>query len=398
MSQKRVGCYACFQTLDPKDKNLQLRLVVQCENCGALYHATCAEGLACYRCAGQKFRKSRIARPAPLRHTTRERAQTIKPSTVLVIDSGEQKNSRQSGKSEKSGISPVAVIIYLLQTLWAVILALILVAIATTIGVYGYPLLQLPFFSPQTVMDALFRSAPPQPQLVIGAVISGLIAAFVLYSRLRLDSRRFTYLWAGVVGWTAFNSWLLAITPTDFLRFAQEIIEYHGELLYAQGITIAATILLIPLHRAMAPIRLLPERSFPAWLNSLYGWVRLLIADAFVISVAIYFATHWLATEPQAKVADFYPINLPGNLAQMSILTATALAVALAGAALLYWPPPFRHVQWRFGFLRLLLFITGVVAIGFLYRTPSDPQTILVTLQYTGVMIFLGIPVQRALS
>ena len=148
----------------------------------------------------------------------------------------------------------------------------------------------------------------------------------------------------------------------------------------------------------MAPIRLLPERNFPIWLNNLYGWMRLLIASTLVIVITVYFATYWLSAEQQPKVSDFYQFSLPKNLAGMPIQTATAIAGALTIAALLYWPPQFRRVQLRLGFIRLLLFIAGIVVIGLLYRASINPQSIVITLQFTSVMILLGIPIQRALS
>jgi hypothetical protein len=247
-------------------------------------------------------------------------------------------------------------------------------------------------------MDAIFRAPPPHPLIIAGAIGSGLIGGFVFYNRPRQVGRRFTYLLAGIVGLAAFNSWLLDMAPADFLRFAQTIVNQRRMLFYTQEITLIAIVLLTPVHRALAPLHLLPERSWPAWINNLYGWLRLLLASAFVTMTTIYFTTRWLALEPQPKVATFYPINLPGNLTEMSIFTAVALAGALTIAAILYWPPPFRRVQWRFGFIRLLLLITGIVLIGFLYRTPINAQAILVTLQYTGALMLLGLPIQRSLS
>lgn len=399
MARKRVGCYACFQTLDPKDKNPRLRTVVKCESCGALYHAACSEVLeACYRCAEREFNVTRIARPARLIGTTRQQAQSIKPSTVVIVDHTQSKDSGKGAKSEKSGIGILASIAYGMQTLWAAILALILVALAAAIGIYCYPVLQLPLLSTKTVMDAIFRADPPHPLIIIGTVASSLIAGFVFYSRPRQGDRHFTYLLAGVVGLVAFNSWLLDIYPPDVLLFSQQIVYRYLGLFYAQGITIIAIPLLIPLHRAMAPIQVLPERSYPAWLTNLYGWTRLLVASALVIVATVYFSTLWLAADQQPKVSDFYEINLLSRLTGMSIVTAATIAGALAIAAVIYWPPQFRRVKWRLGFIRLLIFIAGVVVIGFLYRAPINPELILVTLQYTGIMLLLGIPIQRALS
>jgi len=393
MAQKRVGCYACFQTLDPKDKILRLRAVIKCETCGALYHAACREDSeVCYRCATQKFHAVRIARPSRLVITARPYTQEIKPSTVIVLDKGQSK-----GKAKTSN-RIVDIIVYSVQSLWAIMLAWIMVALAIGIGIYVYRILQLPFLSIKTIMDAIIRVDPPSFFIMMGAIGSGLIFGFVCYSRVLASGRRFTYLLAGVISLVCFNFWLLNIDPRRILFTGPEIFYGYIEFFYAQGSTAIAVFLLIPLYRALAPLRVLPEHTFPAWLQNIYGWIRLLIASVLVGLAAVYFATHWLSTDQQPKVSDFYQFKLPNNLTEVSIITASAIASALIIAAVFYWPPQFREVQWRLGFIRLLLVITGIITIGLLYRTPINPQPILNTLQLTSVIMMLGIPIQRALS
>jgi hypothetical protein len=399
MARKRIGCYACFQTLDNRDKQPKLRTILKCEDCGALYHEVCGEGLeACYRCTGQNFRPVRIACPARLIGITKKRAQSIKPSTVLIVDGAGGRKREQREQEKKKRIGIVDSLVHVIQTLWATIFALFLVAIAAGIGAYFYRTLQLPFFSLQMVMDAILRTAPPPSAVVTGAIVSGLITGFVFYNRPRQRGRRFTYLLAGIVGLVAFNIWLLDISPSYFLFYIPEIINQYIELLYAQGIAAVVIVLLTPLHRVMVPIRLLSERSMPIWLNNLYGWLRLLASSVLVSISAVYFVTHWLSAEQQPKVSDFYETNLLSNLSGMSVVTAAAIASALTIAALLYWPPQFRQVKWRLGFIRLLMVVIGTLVIGFLYRAPINPELILLTLQYTSIMLLLGIPIQRALS
>lgn len=399
MSRKRVGCYACFQTLDCKDTQPNLREIFKCETCGVLYHAACVEGLeACYRCSGQSFLPVHIARPARLTGITKERVQPIRPSTVLIVDGAGNKKRKQNDQKKKGSTGVLDSLVYGIQALWAIIFALLLVTIAASIGTYFYRILKLPFFSIQMVMDAILRAAPPASAVIIGAVASGLIVGFVSYSRPHQSGRRFTYLLAGLVGLAAFNLWQLDLAPAYFLRFTQAIVDQNLEQFCAQGVTAVAVLLLVPLHQALAPIRIRPERSSPAWLNNLYGWLRLSVASIFVIVVVIYFVTHWLPLEPQLKLVDIYSLNLPNKLAGMSILTAAAIAGALSVAALFYWPPPFRHVQWRLGIVRLFVFLTGVAVVGFLYQAPINPLAMLNTVLFTGVMMLLGIPIQRALS
>lgn len=394
MAQKRVGCYACFQTLDPKDKNPRLRAVIKCERCGALYHAPCREDLeACYRCGGQQFNSVRIARPASLGSVTKQHVQMIRPSTVVELGSSQGKQ----GERRQNSIKDIA--LYLFQAFWAILLALLLVVIAALIGSYTYRLIQLPVVSAKTVMDAIFRTALPNPFVVVSALTSGLIAGSVFYSRPRQTGRRSIYLLAGIILLLAFDFLLLNIYPPRLLLAAQAILTRYGEIFIAEGVTAIVLLLLIPLHRGLAPVKPLSPRDSPQWLKNLYGWLRLFIASFLLIVASVYFALHWLPNSlNQPPLAELDQNRLPTFISHLSVPTAGAIAMAIIIAAIFYWPPQFRQVQWRLGIVRLLIVMIGVVAIGLLYRSPINPQSFLATLEFTSIITFVAIPIQRALS
>jgi len=74
MSDRRLGCYYCFGTLDPQDKQGALRAFVKCSHCGTHYHTVCWRDCGkCLRCGGDQAKTIDISRPVPLRAVTKTR-------------------------------------------------------------------------------------------------------------------------------------------------------------------------------------------------------------------------------------------------------------------------------------------------------------------------------------
>jgi len=166
--------------------------------------------------------------------------------------------------------------------------------------------------------------------------MSGLIAGSVFYSRPRQTGRRFTYLLAGVITLIGCNFLLLDIYPPRLLLAARDILTRYVEIFFTEGITATIVFLLIPLHRGLAPIKLLPAQNLPQWLKNTYGWLRLLIAGCLLIVTSVYFAIHWLpANSDQPRLSSIDQNMLPAPLSQLSIPTAGAVAMAIIIAAIL---------------------------------------------------------------
>lgn len=72
MSDTRLGCYYCFRTLYPQDKQDELRAFVKCSQCGVAYHAVCWHHCGqCLVCGTGQAQPLKVAPPAPLQSVIR---------------------------------------------------------------------------------------------------------------------------------------------------------------------------------------------------------------------------------------------------------------------------------------------------------------------------------------
>ncbi len=89
MPDSRLGCYYCFRTLDPQDKQDELQTFIKCGQCDTVYHAVCwCQGEKCLRCDGDQAQPVEIAPPAPLQTEAKPQALPIKPSAIVYSIGG----------------------------------------------------------------------------------------------------------------------------------------------------------------------------------------------------------------------------------------------------------------------------------------------------------------------
>jgi len=82
-SNNRLGCYFCFETLDPKDKRTGHGIFAKCSQCDAVYHAICwYQHKECFRCDNSQVRPIEISPPPPLEVVTKVDALPIEASVI----------------------------------------------------------------------------------------------------------------------------------------------------------------------------------------------------------------------------------------------------------------------------------------------------------------------------
>ena len=400
MASKRRGCYYCFETLDPRDKQSELGTFVECSNCNAAFHATCwHDSGRCLRCGGNQEQPVQIPRPASLRVVTKTRAIPIKPSIVVHVRDGGELVSTHRGR-ERS--------LYVGQMARAIILALFFTAVATLIGVFAYRISQLESITAEIVMDAVFKESLPRTRIFVGAFTVGVVCVFMFYRhpystgsgeteniRDSRRARRLTYLLAGIVTTIGINIVLFDFTPQEMVDLDIDLYPFR-ETLYAQGATALIVLLLTPLYKSLAPIKSLPKASHSSILTNLYGLARLLFVTLFLSLCVVYLSTRELPLSlNRPRLAE---ISLGFLTITLTLPMVGAFVSGIGVAAILYWPPKFRQVQWRLGILRLTVVTLCVISIGLMYRADVHSEWFLNIIMISCVAMLAATPLQRVLG
>jgi hypothetical protein len=208
-------------------------------------------------------------------------------------------------------------------------------------------------------------------------------------------TRRFTYIMAGIVTLVGLDLVLFNVTPQDLVNLSLDLYLYR-EILYAQGATAFIMLVLVPLHRILAPTTYLPRASHSPFVANLYGWTRLLFVSLLLNLFVVYLSTHGLP--PSLNRPRLTDISL-GSLSITFTLPMIGASIAgIAVASIAYWPPRFRQVTRHFGTLRLLLVTLCVILLGLLYRATLNSEGFLIAIMTACVAMLAATPVQRALS
>jgi hypothetical protein len=390
MPNSRLGCKQCFKTLDPQDKTEANRIFVKCSKCGEVYHADCWHQLEKCLCCGNHQTNPVTASffpPSP-KVLTKTKSIPIKSSTVIHVEDG--------GALEPS-------ILYFVQVGRAIVLAIFLITIATFIGAFTYRLTQLQPIELETVMDVIFKQSPPPLLTFVSAFISGTIIASIFYTPSRLNDSntnertgRFTHFLAGLIMIASLDILLFNVTAPDLVKLNINLRAYE-EVLYAQGATTLLIILLIPLHKGLAPVTISPPKlNLPSYIIILYGWMRFLFVSLLLNLFFVYLSTRGLPS--RLNVPKLANISLELIEFALTLPMAGAFVAGLAIASILYWPPKSRGLTSHFGILRLLLVILCIISIGFMYRMSTNSQGYIYAVIIAGVAMVVAAPVQRSLS
>ena len=420
MAARRVGCYYCFKTLDPQDKQDEFRTFVKCSHCGTIYHTVCwCQCEDCPRCGEGQAEPVNTSRPAPLRAVTKTRALPTKPSIIVYVrdEAGSVHIYRPITWRERTLNSS--------QVTRAILLAVYFLVIASSIGVFGYRISQLKFVTVEALMDTVFREPLPPTRTFTGAFVCGAVCMLAFYSRSRSSApratentketeekesedtreteetketkgvRRSTYFMAGVVILAGLDLVLFNVTPQDLVNLNLDLYPYR-EILFAQGATAFIMLVLVPLHRILAPTTSLPRASHSPLITSLYGWTRLLFVSLLLDLFVVYLATRGLP--PSLNKPRLTDITIDSLTITLTLPMIGAFVSGIAIASIAYWSPKFREVRGHFGTLRLIVATLCVVSLGLMYRATSNSEGFLTAITIACAAMLAATPVQRALS
>lgn len=86
MESKRLGCYYCFKTLDPHDKDEQKRSFVQCNDCETPYHTVCwNQNEECLYCNKKHSKPIQISPPPSFQEITKTNTMHVKASSLAIV-------------------------------------------------------------------------------------------------------------------------------------------------------------------------------------------------------------------------------------------------------------------------------------------------------------------------
>lgn len=391
----RIGCYYCFETLDPSGSHAEMRSFVCCLQCQTIYHSQCWRGIdKCLHCSGDQAMTVQIAQPSTLRITTRTKAVPVRPTTKVYAQ------TTADGKPHQV-IPWQHWLIYALHELGALVVALLLAGVATMITVPIVRLIGLDNYTFQSIMDALVRGGQPTVPLWSGILIAGLASALVFYAKPPPSNAGghpagITRFVAGIMIVVGFNLVFFNILTLDVLNSYAEMRSVPN-LWIAQCVSATIVLLFAPLYRKTTRTSLPSARpTWPPLAANLYGWARLVLVSIVLIPGNALVSARTLRLMQNQPVVTTIRLG-PSEFAVTLPMLGAGLA-ALAVAALMYWPPPFRRVTYPLWLVRLLVLFLAITAIGLLYREILAPIGYLNAMVLGTATAVLTVPVQRTLS
>jgi len=82
-ANSRFGCYYCFGTLDPEDRQAEFRTFIKCSQCGAVYHTACwPQFKKCICCGSDQVQSVQISPPSSLKTVTKTGTPPVRASAI----------------------------------------------------------------------------------------------------------------------------------------------------------------------------------------------------------------------------------------------------------------------------------------------------------------------------
>jgi hypothetical protein len=318
----------------------------------------------------------------------RRTAKPFKPSRVIYQDDGD----------------PVEVLTawikYLYHSARALFVALLLGLFSISVSVFAYRLATLEWYSFDVMMAAIFRQPLPGDQVLYGTLIAGAVFTYLFMVNTApagVDSGErpdggvkflgglalVTLLDVPMFGISSFMLYMFQVDP---LRYV--------ETLTAQGVVIVLLLCLIPLYNILvtrvpqpAGVNFLPEKA-----GRILGWVRFYLTSSFVILGVAYIARANLPAGVNSVNFNLSGIRFP-------LLWTGAILTNLVGAALFFWPPKYRQLNARFGVVRLVIFMAGLVGTGLLYRglnAGTEPYLAVIAVSFA--LLIISIPLYYTIN
>lgn len=399
MSDKRLGCYTCFHTLDPSDTQPGHQQFKRCTSCGAVYHAVCwRDESPCTRCSQLHSTTHSVSPPAPIPVVLRRRPRSIRPSAIYQVD--------------KQGlITPVAqaqsfgnVLLTTSDWLSALLGGVAVFLIATVMGAYTLRILfliQNGDFSASTILDEILtRSLPGQTYFTFSAVASLVLCLFFLRtktSEATIPSKTETNVLMKLF------SAALVLASIDIILFDLSLLQLTHldnlqEIVFPTFVTqfgaMGLMVILVPIYRHNAPkLPRITDFITPTGRDGLviiwYIVVTLGILS-FVIKVSDTLANHIIQTELIIIRNGNWEISL-------FYLGWGAFAGALLISLFVYRLPQHLRSRGSNRAFRLVFFLLCSVAVVYTYTGSISPEAYILLLSLTGALTLLFVPLHQYL-
>lgn len=410
-TRDREYCIGCLELLDLHDKRPEYRQIVQCTNCGSLYHGKTWEGLrACVHCDNKHVRQVQINPPTSLQ--VLQKTIAIPPKTRGEYKPPSTKDDSKPRAETKGTANTIQSIRQMVKnaSLWLRDSAIMLmfVALISAISVYFMRIIvDLPPASRtnlEDVLDAILRSPLPQSDILIAGAtltLSFVLVLFpsALYNRLGYPSlaRRLMRLLAVavlslLVGIVVLR--LQFITPQDLTQFGQQRQTLFQRFAYIGMAAAVLTVLGTPVYRKLTrrvnSPAYNPEKAGAGWrIFSMARFFAVLLALLVMVYLALNtpFVRQWIM---------IFTRNQNQKVVPEAQYVAFGMALASAAALLVYFPSSYKAFTRRLLPLRLIGIVVLLALAGSIYASMDQASSLLAAALVGMVGIVALLPVQRA--
>ncbi len=290
---------------------------------------------------------------------------------------------------------------YVLQTLYALIVAIVVVGILVFIGIHTSKLLFLQPTDVQQALNSIFRQSM-EVEFIICAVLTGIIGAFTFYPRWENVSggRLFMAGISGIILIALFASVIFGI-QMQFVLDPEVTLDIPFEILVGQFIIYVLTIMSIPLYRSITHIDPVKFPQFPENVKWIVVHFRLFVVIMILIGANVWLTNyHFPVFSSTNIIAVLREIGIEENLLTLNYAQSLALAVGITVAALFYYLPPYHQFERKrtFVIFRFIGLVLGIGLWGTLYKSASFDTAFLEATIASFMIGILFISTQRTLT
>lgn len=356
-----------------------------------MYHQICWEVAGgCAFCQGDEAAKVWLAPVLPTVTLSRQRPARMSPCGAVYIRQGREPVFRE----RSIGVRDIA--LDALARLRALVMAGLMISLAAVVSLIAWTIGQSWLIANEVsyhrAVDAVL-SVSLSASTLMPALLGAIAAALAFYPRLvnahGAPTRR-VYVSSAAVLLVLVNCWFLDLVPAVLVE-PVEALSSHRSFLMIQALGIVIGTMLRMPYRWLAPLNELPTADPSPLVANLYGWTRLILVSALLVSA-------WTLLVLQVLSHGFLIANPTSHVPVVTQPGWGVLAICLATAAVVYWSPGHRNVTWKLLALRTLVFLGGIFFSAWLLRMVSHPEDLVIMLVASAVITILSIPIQRVLS
>jgi MFS family permease len=412
-------CAACFNILDPDDTQSELRALIECTMCGRAYHAAHYPGVC--ECGANETRilDRAAAGRAAVAVSAAPPVIASFPTQAALIPPPPRPAARPEGlvRSANSGVidtrkpqeDPAAPppprrtrewIVFGVSWMRSLLIGLLFVGLATLVGAFVPQAMQVRTVTLENILNAVTRGGLPAPVFILGAFTAAAALALVFYHR-TFPYAPASWLWRVLAAVVAIGLCIAIANQLTLVIIRQKGLDLtlrslEPPLFLSMGAAAVVVIALALLHRQIADMNEPPQMlkpTLPVRMGSLF---RFAVVSGLLIFGAFVFAHY--------NMAGWSRIGLNDSIQYWRMLFGEtqllgSLAIGLAAAAIVYWPPARSHARGRSLGLRVAIVILAVGAFLFVYATTrGSTAAMLEAAALTIAAVVLFVPFQRVYS